>query len=125
MLISSLLCRLEREDEAAEWIDIARRLSPASDVATLAGVDYVEAILLARRGELDRGAGASLGTRSTRPRRTDFWAHARPLARGRRRGHGALGRRVRSPHTADEARAVYAEKGIVVEVDRLDALAEL
>ncbi len=121
MIISSLLCRLEREDEAAEWIDIARRLSPASDVATLAGVDYVEAILLARRGELD--AAQDLARHALdQAERTDFWDMR---ARSREAAAEVMersGRESEARTLLDEARAVYAEKGIVVEVDRLDAL---
>jgi class 3 adenylate cyclase/tetratricopeptide (TPR) repeat protein len=121
MIISSLLCRLGREDEATEWIDAARRLSPASDVATLAGVDYVEAIVLARRGDLD--AAHDLAQRALdQAEKTDFWD-----LRGRSREAAAevmerSGREAEARALLDEARAVYQAKGVVVEVARLDAL---
>jgi predicted Zn-dependent protease len=121
MIMSSLLCRLDREDEAAEWIDVARRLSPASDIATLAGVDYVEAVVLARRGELE--AANVLSERALRQaEKSDFWdlrAGSREAAAEvmERSGRSADARRL-----LEEARAVYDEKGVTVRVERLDAL---
>jgi ATP/maltotriose-dependent transcriptional regulator MalT len=121
MIMSSLLCRLDREDEAAEWIDVARRLSPASDIATLAGVDYVEAIVLARRGELE--AAHALAERALRQaEKSDFW----DLRAGSREAASEVMERSGRPADArrllEEARAVYDEKGVTVRVARLDAL---
>jgi tetratricopeptide (TPR) repeat protein len=121
MLISSLLCELEREDEAVGWIDAARRLSPASDVATLAGVDYVEAMVLARQGDLVRANELALRALE-QAEKTDFWdlrAGAREAAAEvmERAGRSTDGRRL-----LEEARAVYEEKGVTVRVQRLDAL---
>jgi class 3 adenylate cyclase/tetratricopeptide (TPR) repeat protein len=121
MIMSSLLCRLDREEEAAEWIEIARRLSPASDIATLAGVDYVEAIVLARRGELD--AAHERAERALRQaEKSDFW----DLRAGSREAAAEVMERSGRPADArrllEEARAIYEEKGVTVRVERLDAL---
>ncbi|HET9673872.1 MAG TPA: adenylate/guanylate cyclase domain-containing protein [Gaiellaceae bacterium] len=121
MIISSLLCRLGREDEAADWIERARRLSPASDVATLAGVDYIEAMVLSRRGELD--AAQELAQRALeQAEKTDFWdlrAHSREAAA---EVMERSGREAEAHALLEEALAVYEDKGVDVEVDRLRSL---
>ena len=121
MIISTLLCKLGREDEAVPWIDAARRLSPASDVATLAGVDYAEAIVLARQGDLEQAQELALRT-VEQAEATDFWhlrgnAHEAAAEVMERSGRSAEAREL-----LERARAVYDEKGVAVEVARLDAL---
>jgi class 3 adenylate cyclase/tetratricopeptide (TPR) repeat protein len=121
IIIGSLLCRLGREDEAVEWIEVARRLSPVSDIATLGGVDCVEAIVLARHGELD--AAQELAQRALdTAEQTDFWDQ-----RGRSREAAAevmerSGRPNEQRKLLEEALAVYEQKGVTVEVERLRRL---
>jgi ATP/maltotriose-dependent transcriptional regulator MalT len=125
MMAGWALCKLGRDAEAGPWIDAARDLSPESDVATLAGADYVEAVVLARRGELDAAlllARRAFATAET----TDFW-HLRADS------HEALAEVLSRSERETEARAIrvatleiFEAKGLVVEAERLRAsLAEL
>jgi tetratricopeptide (TPR) repeat protein len=120
-VIASLSCHLGRNDEAQEWVDTARELSPQADAATLVWVDSVEAILLMRRGQqadAERVARRAVEQAES----TDFWPHrggayealAEVLWRG---GHADEAR-----EAVEEALRVYDEKGAVVLAERVRAL---
>jgi tetratricopeptide (TPR) repeat protein len=120
-VIARLLLGLRRDGEAGDWLRVARDLSPADDVSTLAESDAVDAVLAARKGEHERAE--QLARRSIeQAETTDFWNL-------RARAQEALAAVLVAAERRDEAReallaalAVYEEKGVVPAADRVRLL---
>jgi class 3 adenylate cyclase/tetratricopeptide (TPR) repeat protein len=124
-MIARLMVELQRNSEAADWLRVARELSPDDDLSTLAESDAVDAILAARHGEHERAerlADRAIAQAET----TDFWHLRGGAQEALAEVLVAVGRTDEARNALRAALAAYEEKGVVPAVARTrELLAEL
>jgi tetratricopeptide (TPR) repeat protein len=111
------LLQLGREDEAERWLETARELSPAGDIATLANADIGEGRLQVRRGRVEEGerlVRRGLAQAET----TDFWEFRGAANEALAEVLEARGRSDEARAALEAALAVYEAKGATVAAER-------
>jgi class 3 adenylate cyclase/tetratricopeptide (TPR) repeat protein len=111
-IVATALSTLHRDEEAAAWAARGRELGPEDDAATKSMTAAVEGILLARRGELDRGEALAFRAVAD-AEATDFWSQRGGAYEALAEVLATAGKTAEAKSTLQQALAVYEEKGVV------------